>query len=412
LNHRQPDRVPIDIGASAVTGMHVSCVAALRRRYGLERRPVKVHEPFQMLGWVDEDLKQAVGIDVEGVFPRTTMFGFANEGWKTWRLPDGLEVLVPEGFRTTETENGDTLLYPQGDTTAPPSGKMPRGGYFFDIIVRQPPLDETTLRPEDNLEEYVSISAEDLEHFRQAARAAAATGRAVLATIGGASFGDIGLVPAPFLKHPRGIRDITEWYIATSTRRDYLHRVFSAQCDVALANLAVIDEAVGDILDVVYFDGADFGTQTSTFCSAETFRELYSPYHARVNEWVHAHTNWKIMKHCCGAMEKLIPPLIDSGFDALNPVQCSAAGMDPMHLKSTYGDRLTFWGGGADTQTVLQFGTPERVRKQVLERCRVFSGNGGFVFSAVHNILPNTPVSNIIALIKGIHEFNGGGSHA
>jgi hypothetical protein len=365
-----------------------------------------------MLGWVDEDLKQAIGIDVEGVFPRKTMFGFPNENWKTWRLPDGLEVLVPKGFRTTIDENRDTLIYPEGDTTAPASGRMPKGGHFFDTIVRQPPLDEETLNPDDNLEEFVPISSEDLDYFQQSVRAAASTGRAVLATIGGASFGDIGLVPAPFLKYPKGIRDITEWYISTSTRRDYLHRVFSAQCDMALENLAKINAAAGDIMDAVYLDGADFGTQTSTFCSAATFRELYSPYHKRINDWIRTHTKWKIMKHCCGAVEKLVPSLIESGFDILNPVQCTASGMDPVHLKSAYGGRLTFWGGGVDTQTVLQFGTPEQIRKQVIERCRIFSKNGGFVFSTVHNILPNTPVSSIVAVIQAIHEFNGGNAYA
>jgi hypothetical protein len=112
LNHRAPDRIPIDFGGSAVTGMHASCVADLRDYYGLEKRPVRVHEPYQMLGWIDQDLKQAMGIDVDGVFPRVTMFGFPNEGWKAWRMPDGLEVLVPEKFATTVSESGDTLIYP------------------------------------------------------------------------------------------------------------------------------------------------------------------------------------------------------------------------------------------------------------------------------------------------------------
>ena len=144
LSHKQPDRVPIDFGGSAVTGIHVSCVAALRDYYGLEKRPVKVHEPYQMLGLVEEDLRQAMGLDVTGVFPRKTMFGFANTEWKEWSFR-GLPVLVSTEFRTLEEPNGDILIFPEGDATARPSGRMPLGSAFFDTIVRQEPIDEESL---------------------------------------------------------------------------------------------------------------------------------------------------------------------------------------------------------------------------------------------------------------------------
>ena len=136
LNHQQPDRIPIDFGGTAVTGVHVSCVAALRDYYGLEKRPVRVHEPFQMLGLMEDDLQTAMGLDMEGVFGRNTMFGFPADKWKSW-LFNGLEVLVPGDFNTVVDANGDTLIYPCGDTAAKPSGRMPSGGYFFDSIVHQ-----------------------------------------------------------------------------------------------------------------------------------------------------------------------------------------------------------------------------------------------------------------------------------
>ncbi len=407
LSHRQPDRVPIDIGGTSVTGIHISCVAAMRDYYGLEKRPVKLHEPYQMLGWVDEDLKQAMGLDVEGVFPYTTLFGFKNENWRLWRTGWGQEILVAEGFRTITDENGDTLIFPEGDTTAPPSGRMPKGFYFFDTIVRQEPIDEDHLNPEDNLEEFKPIAADYLAQLSQAARAAAATGRAVIAGFGGTAFGDIALVPAPFLKYPKGIRDITEWYMSTSMRRDYIHQVFARQCEIALENLEKIYAAVGNNVDVVFVCGTDFGTQTSSFCSVATLRELYMPYYTQVNGWIHKHTNWKTFKHSCGAVEKFIETFIDSGFDILNPVQCSAAGMDPARLKSKYGDRIVFWGGGVDTQKTLPFGTPAEIRAQVLERCEVFSAGGGFVFDTVHNVQAETPVENIVAMLEAVREFNG-----
>ena len=406
LNHKQPDRIPIDFSGTSVTGMHVSCVAALRDHYGLEKRPVRVHEPFQMLGMVDDDLKVAMGLDVEGVYSRGTMFGFPADQWKNWQF-NGLEVLVPGDFNTTTDANGDTLIYPLGDTTAPPSGRMPRGGYFFDCIIRQEPIDEEKLNPEDNMEEFGPISQQDLDHLVRSTQEASATGRGVIATFGGSAFGDIALVPAPFLKHPKGIRDVTEWYVSTVSRQDYIHKVYEHECEIAIKNLERIYSAVGDSVQAVFVCGTDFGTQTSAFCSVKTFRDLYSPYYKQINGWIHSHTPWKTFKHSCGAVSKFIPSLIEAGFDILNPVQCSATGMEPEQLKANFGDQIVFWGGGVDTQRVLPFGTASEVREQVLRRCEVFAPGGGFVFDAIHNVQAATPVENIVAMIDAVHEFNG-----
>jgi hypothetical protein len=407
LNFQQPDRLPVDFGSTAVTGMHASCVAALREHFHLEKKPVKVHEPYQMLGSVEEDLAERLGLDVEGVFPIDTIFGFPNTGWKPWQTDSGLTVLVSEWFNTTKDENGDTLIYPKGDLSAPPSGRMPKNGHFFDTIIRQQPIEEDKLDPEDNLEEFGPISESELDYFHRASRKASDTGRAVIATFGGTAFGDIALVPAPFLKHPKGILEITEWYISTVTRQDYIHRIFAKQAEIALANLHRIKSRVGDTIDVVFVCGTDFGTQTSTFCSEDTYRSLYMPYYKKINDWIHANTGWKTFKHSCGAVEPFIPAMIDSGFDILNPVQCTAKGMDARDLKREYGRDIVFWGGGIDTQTVLPFGTPEQVREQVLERCEIFASDGGFVFNAIHNIQANTPLRNIVAMFEALAEFNG-----
>jgi len=407
LAHRAPDSVPLDLGGTMVTGIHVSCVAALRRHYSLETRPVKAIDPGQLLGEVDEDLKRILGVDVEGVFRRMTRFGFPAEDWKTWRMPDSLEVLVPGRFNVTIDSNGDVLMHPQGDLEAPPSARMPADGYFFDPIIRQPPIDEERLDPRDNLEEYTAISEEELAHLEAAAKRAATTGRAVVASFGGTSLGDIAIVPGVGLKHPRGIRDIAEWYISTRARRDYIHQVFEGQCEVALSNFEKIAARVGEAVDVVNVCGTDFGAQQSSFCSVATFRELWLPYYRRLNDWIHQHTRWRTFKHSCGAVEKFLPSFIEAGFDIFNPVQCSAAGMEPEHLKKVYGERLAFWGGGVDTQQTLPFGTPAQVREQVLRRCEVFARGGGFVFNPVHNIQARTPVENIVAMIEALREFNG-----
>ena len=405
LNHKQPDAVPIDFGATAVTGMHASCVAALRRHYGLENRPVRIHEPFQMLALIEDDLLDALGIDVVGVFPRDTMFGFPLERWKPWQF-NGLDVLVPGDFNTTVDAQGDTLIYPGGDTSVPASGRMPRGGHFFDAIVRQQPFDEEALNPDDNLEEFTPISQQDLDHLARASNQADKS-RGVIASFGGTAFGDIALVPAPSLKHPKGIRDVAEWYVSTRSRQAYIHKIFERQCEIAIRNLERIYGVAGDSVQVAFICGTDFGTQTSSFCSVKTFQELYFPYYKQVNDWVHAHTPWKTFKHSCGSVSKFIPSLLDAGFDILNPVQCSAANMDPVQLKAGFGDRLVFWGGGVDTQKTLPFGSPAEVREQVLRRCEVFAPCGGFVFNAIHNVQAGTPVENIVAMLDAVHEFNG-----
>ena len=405
LNHKQPDRIPIDFGGTAVTGVHASCVAALRDYYGLEKRPVRVHEPFQMLALLDDDLQNALGLDVTGVFARNTMFGFPAEGWKPWQFNE-IEVLVPGDFNITIDERGDTLIYPKGDMTVPASGRMPKGGYFFDCIIRQGSVDEERLNPEDNTEEFEAISQEDLDHLARATKDAG-TERGVIAGFGGTAFGDIALVPGPFLKHPKGIRDVTEWYVSTSSRQDYIHKIFDRQCEVAIGNLEKIYAAVGDAVQAVFVCGTDFGTQTSAFCSVKTLRDLYFPYYKQVNDWVHAHTQWKTFKHSCGAVSKFLPSFIEAGFDILNPVQCSATGMDPEQLKAHFGDQLVFWGGGVDTQKTLPFGTAAEVREQVLRRCEIFAPGGGFVFNSIHNVQAQTPVENIVAMINAVHEFNG-----
>jgi hypothetical protein len=406
LAHRTPDQVPIDFGATPVTGIHVSCVAALREHYGLERRPVKVHEPYQMLGLIEPDLQAAMGLDVVGVGRRKNMFGFANDNWKPWRFHD-LEVLVPGAFNTTRDAKEDVLIYPEGDTGAKPSARMPRDGYFFDSIIRQEHFDENALNPEDNLEEFRALTSEEIAEIATDVAEANTNGRAVIANFGGTALGDIALVPAPFLKDPKGIRDVAEWYMSTRARKDYVHRIFTRQTEIALGNLARIHAAVGDTVEAVFLCGTDFGTQTSAFCSVPAFRDLWLPYYKEICGWIRRQTTWKCFKHSCGSVERFFESFIEAGFDIINPVQCSAAGMDPESLKAKYGDRLVFWGGGVDTQKTLPFGSAKEVREEVLRRCEIFAPGGGFVFNSIHNVQAGTPVANIVSMIDAVREFNG-----
>ncbi|MCP5518720.1 MAG: methyltransferase [Verrucomicrobiales bacterium] len=406
LEHRAPDRVPIDFGATFVTGIHVSVVHRLRRRLlGQPEHRVKVIEPYQMLGEIDDELRAALGIDVVGALGRTSIFGTEGRDWKEFTTFDDVPCLVPGALNLTRAPDGGWHMHPEGDTTVAPSGHMPDGGYFFDAVIRQDPVDDDRLDPADNTEEFGLFTAEDLAFYE--AKKRWFTERADLGSIlviPGTAFGDIALVPAPWLKHPRGIRDVTEWYISTKTRRDYVRAVFERQCEIALQNLDTLIDLFGDTIQVGLVTGTDFGTQRGPFVAPETYRDLYQPFHRRINDRIHARSSWKTFIHSCGSVDQLIPDFIEAGFDVLNPVQCSAAGMDAARLKREFGRDIVFWGGGVDTQQTMAFGTADQVYREVRERIEVFNVDGGFVFNAIHNIQGNTPIENVEALFEAVRD--------
>ncbi len=403
-------KIPVDFGSTMVTGIHISCVEELRDYYGLEKRPVRVSDCCQMLGEIDDDLKEAMGVNTVGVNALNGMYGFKNEDYKEWRAPWGQDILVPGKFEIDHDKSkGGIYIYPQGDRDAAPSAFMPDDGYFFDTIVRQPDYDEDELDeldPEVNLEEFQDYTVEMLEHYEREVESTFATGRSVTLNFAGSGLGDIAHVPAPFLKDPKGIRDIEEWYISTAIREDYISEIFRRQTDVTLRNLQNLYARVGNKVDTVFLCGADFGTQNSTFCSADKFNSLWKPEYKRMTGWIHENTDWKVFKHSCGAIISLIPEILDAGFDILNPVQVSATGMDPETLKEKFGAKAIFWGGGVDTQKTLPFAGVDEVKSEVRRHCEIFGRNGGFVFNTVHNIQARTPVANIVALADELSEIN------
>jgi hypothetical protein len=361
-----------------------------------------------MLGEVGWELIDSIGIDVIGAWGKNNMFGFHNHApYKEWKTPWGQRVMVPLKFNTTTDENGDLLIYPEGDTSVPPSAKMPKASYFFDAINRQETVVEDELDVENNLEEFGLISDEELEHWRIEVDKAYFSGKAVIAAFGGTALGDIALVPGMNLKAPKGVRDVAEWYMSTVTRPDLVKVIFERQVEIAIENLKRIYAVVGNKVNAMFICGTDFGTQNSTFCAPEQFDEMWLPYYRKVNDWIHENTQWKTFKHSCGAVEGFMDNFIQAGFDIINPVQINAAGMDPKKLKQRYGRDLVFWGGGVDTQKILPFGKPEEVREQVLRNCEIFSKDGGFVFNPVHNIQANVPVENVVAMLEAVKEFNG-----
>jgi len=405
LHHQSTDRVCVDFGATHVTGICASTLSKLRKAIlGDKDYRIKIIEPFQMLGEIDSKLMEALGIDVVGVLPPKTMFGFANTDWKPFTLFDGTRVLVPGKFNLTSDGSGGWLIYPEGDTSASPSGHMPKDGFYFDAIPRQEPIEEDKLDPADNLEEFSLLSESDIQPLFEQAEQADKNNKGAILSAPGTGLGDIALVPAMWRKRTKGIRNVEEWYISTVTRRDYVYQVFERQCEIALQNLRLLMEKLGDRVQAVFTTGTDFGMQTGPFISVKTYRDLYKPFHKTINDFIHQRSKWKIFIHSCGSIYELIPDFIEAGFDILNPVQCSAAGMEPQRLKSEFGRDLVLWGGGVDTQQTLPFGSAGEVYDQTSQRISIFNNPPGFVFNTIHNIQANIPVENVLAMFGAIRD--------
>lgn len=406
LNHQEPDRVPVDLASTLVTGIQASMYAKLRNALGITEGAIKVYDPFQMLAEVEEPVKKLLGVDTFGIQLPTTLFGYRNENWKPFTMFDGTEVMISGHFEYDILENGDLVQYPKGDRSAPPSGIMPKDGYYFDAIIRQEPIEEDKLDPKEWVDQIYGLYTDEELRFLEdtATWYYENTDYALVGNFWGAGFGDIAIVPGLSVAHPKGIRDPQEWYMSSVIRKEYVKEIYQYQLEIQMKNLAMYQQAVGDRIEVIVMSGTDFGSQNGPFISQKAYRELYKPLHKTMNEWVHEHTPWKTFYHSCGSIVKFLDDFYEAGIDILNPVQISAKGMDPEFLKRNYGDKFIFWGGGINPQQTLPFGSPEQVQEEVAHNVEVFKKDGGFIFNNVHNIQSNIPIENLLAMFDTLKE--------
>ncbi len=408
LTHKEPDKVPIDLGATYNSGISACALYRLREYYGLEKRPIQIYETSQMIGTMEPDIMERLHIDVIGLNSANDCAGVPLHGpMQDFTMPDGTPVRISADHRYKIDEKGRSFLYPQGNDSYGPSYMMPEGGYFFDAIPRSAGYDEDNLTPvEDFKEDFKPISQEDARWYEENAKLLReTTDKAVFGCFGMGGIGDPSAIPGGGVLEPKGIRTYQDWCMAQLLYPEYIEAVFDMWTDNAMKSLEIYYQAVGDNIDVINISGTDFGTQAGPIMSLDTFRTLYKPYYRKMNDWVHNHTTWKTHYHCCGAIEVFIEDFIDMGVDVLNPVQLSASGMDARQLKDKYGSRITFWGGGVDTQGLLPTGTPEQVKAQVKERLDILARGGGYVFNTIHNIMGNVPAENIAACFEAAAEF-------
>lgn len=408
INHQQPDRIPVDFCSATVSGINISVMDDLRKAMGLPEKTARIFCPFQMLAYMEEDMRQMLGIDIVGVFNPYNKFGLKNDEFKPYKLPNGKIVEICKDFAFTTDEKGNTYAYPQGDTSVPPSAKMPANGFYFDNIVRNNDYDEDTSDGSKDFRNTFTVYSDEVirDMERQVDNYYRNTDYAITVQFGQGSFGEPSILPGPSEKFPTGLRDFSEWLLALYTNKEYIHDAYAYQTEIALKNLEKYKQAFGDRIQIIQLSATDFGTQNGLFMSPALFREMYMPYLKTLNNWIHENTNWKVFYHTCGSIMDLMDDIIESGCDIVNPVQCSAKNMDPVQLKEKYGDRVVFHGGGINTQKTLPFGTEEEVEAEVFKRLEIFGKNGGYIFNTIHNIQYGTPVENVMKLFETVNRFN------
>lgn len=379
INHRQPDRLPIDLGGTRQSGIAVSTYHQLKQALGLGT-PTRIYDVYQMLAEVERSVMERFGADVIGLNRPAVAFGIVNDGWRPWQMFDGTPVEVPTGFQPVTEKSGDLVLFNNGQLVA----RMPKDGYYFDRLEvypggRHAAVDEVNPPVmSDELCDHYAASAEALYQN---------TDLAIIAPLG----------PPYELFYGLGTGGFETWMMAFAIEPDYVNAMCSKLVDVWLENLKRFSQAVGNRVQILQFND-DFGTQDAPFISIKMFRQLVMPHYKRGLDWIHANTEMKVFLHSDGAIAPLIPSIIEMGVDILNPVQTSARGMEAVTLKQQFGDRLVFWGGSLDCQNTLPFGTPCEVRREVRQHVDTFSPGGGYVFAPVHNIQANIPPENVIAM--------------
>jgi uroporphyrinogen decarboxylase len=381
INHQEPDRVPIDLGATRQSGISASSYHKLKQHLGIHT-PTKLVDLIQFLAEVEQPVLERFGVDAVGVFrPETNPgLGIQKKDWKPWHLADGTPVEVPGGFNPVREPDGAYAMQRDGVTIA----RMTTEGYFFDRVEKFPGaahVDVDKWQPHrwTNEElEYVQAQAEFLYKNTEYALVCCVN-------------------PPQELFTGMGTGDFEAWWTTLGSEPEYVNCLFQKTVDVWLENLKKVTKVLGNKVQILQLTD-DFGTQESLLLSIKMFRERILPHYKRGLDWVHQNTQMKVMLHTDGAIFTLIPSLIEMGVDILNPVQVNAKGMEPNGLKKAYGGKVVFWGGAADCQQTLPLGTPQDVAREVEINVKALAPGGGYICAAVHNIQTGVPPENIVAL--------------
>ena len=397
LDHREPDRVPVDLSGHRSSGMAAIAYAGLRKFLGLAETLVRVYDPIQQLAIVDEDVLELFGVDT---IELGRAFALDDDAWVDWTLPDGTPCQMPVWARP-ERDKGEWVLRSKSGRVI---ARMPDGALYFEQAYYPfaDPHGPATVSEAMDESMWTAIAsppgplAEGPEGLKALSLGAktlrAKSDRAIVGLFGG-----------NLLEIGQFLYRNDNFFILLASEPRKAHDFLDELVEIHLAKLEQFLRAVGRYIDIISF-GDDLGMQTGPQLSPQMYREFFKPRHKIMWSRAKELADVKVMLHCCGGVRELMPDLIDAGLDAINPVQVSCRRMAAKELKAEFGKDLTFWGGGCDTQAVLPGETPERVKQHVQEQVGILSPGGGFVFQQVHNILANVPPENIVAMFEAVNS--------
>ncbi|MGE5361770.1 MAG: uroporphyrinogen decarboxylase family protein [Bacteroidales bacterium] len=399
IEHREPDRVPIDLGSHPSSNISAIAYGRLTRHLGVGESHTRVYDVVQQLAQPEDAILDRFGVDVVDI---GRAFNTRDEDWRDITLRDGQPAQYPAWFHPERQHDGSWIVR---HDTGLEIARMPATSAFFD----QTCFPWAEGYPDDvraGLEEAMgkvmwgALAPSPWDHaaepdfwvsLRERALAlAGSTGRARLMGVG-----------CNLFEWGTFIRRLDNFLADLLLAPAQVERLLDALLERHLATLEKICASVGDVADIVKF-GDDLGTDVGPFMSPAAYRRFFKPRHAQLCDYAHRNSRMKTCLHSCGSIYRLLPDLIEAGFDVINPVQTSTRDMEPERLKREFGKDVCFWGGGCDTRRVLNMGTPAEVRDHVRRQVDIFAPGGGFVFCAIHNILPEVPPENVVAMFDAV----------
>lgn len=404
IAHKQPDQVPVDLGSTPSSGISAIAYSNLLKAIGRTDLPVQIYDVVQQLAQPDMSIIDRFGVDVLDI---GRAFNTEEKDWHETILANGDKAFYPIHFNPVKQADGSYHCYDEDGKRL--LALMPQGATFFDQsyfpYINGFPENYDTLDEEMGRVLWSRYVHSPWDHTQdpdfwktlreKTLQLRASTDKALMIVCG-----------CNLFEWGTFLRRMDNFLMDLLCEPDQVARMLDQLLERHLATLAKVCDSVGDIVDIIRF-GDDLGMTSGPFMDVDTYRSLFKPRHKQLCDYVKTHSQMHTFIHSCGSISSLMPDLIEAGIEIFNPVQTNARQMEPEFLKKEFGQDCTFWGGGVETVGTLNNGTPEQVREQVLERLEIMSAGGGFVFNTVHNILPDVPPQNILAMFDAIKEFNG-----
>lgn len=404
IAHKQPDQVPVDLGSTPSSGISAIAYSNLLKAIGRTDLPVQIYDVVQQLAQPDMSIIDRFGVDVLDI---GRAFNTEEKDWHETILANGDKAFYPIHFNPVKQADGSYHCYDEDGKRL--LALMPQGATFFDQsyfpYINGFPENYDTLDEEMGRVLWSRYVHSPWDHTQdpnfwktlreKTLQLRASTDKALMIVCG-----------CNLFEWGTFLRRMDNFLMDLLCEPDQVARMLDQLLERHLATLAKVCDSVGDIVDIIRF-GDDLGMTSGPFMDVDTYRSLFKPRHKQLCDYVKTHSQMHTFIHSCGSISSLMPDLIEAGIEIFNPVQTNARQMEPEFLKKEFGQDCTFWGGGVETVGTLNNGTPEQVREQVLERLEIMSAGGGFVFNTVHNILPDVPPQNILAMFDAVKEFNG-----